>query len=39
MAPPTRGKLVSLDPGLFVTPPQGMEAGYVPIVTRQEKAP
>lgn len=39
MAPPTRGKLVSLDPGLFVTPPKGMETGYVPIVTRQEKAP
>ena len=41
MPPPSRGKLVSLDPGLFVTPPKGMEAGYVPIVTRQEldKAP
>lgn len=39
MPPPGRGKLVSLDPGLFVTPPKGMETGYVPIVTRQEKAP
>lgn len=41
MPPPSRGKLVNLDPGLFVTPPKGMEAGYVPIVTRQEleKAP
>ena len=39
MPPPNRGKLASLDPGLFVTPPKGMEAGYVPIVTRQEKAP
>lgn len=39
MLPPGRGKLVSLDPGLFVTPPKGMEVGYVPIVTRQEKAP
>jgi hypothetical protein len=39
MSPPSRGKLASLDSGLFVTPPKGMEAGYVPIVTRQEKAP
>ena len=38
MAPPTRGKLVSLDPGLFVTPPKGLESGYVPIVVHQEKA-
>ena len=37
MAPPTRGKLVSLDPALLVTPPAGLEVGYVPIVTRQEK--
>lgn len=36
MAPPTRGRLVSLDPALIVTPPPGLEAGYVPIVTRQE---
>lgn len=36
MAPPTRGNLVALDPGLLVTPPKGLEAGYVPIVTRQE---
>lgn len=36
---PGRGRLVSLDPGLFVTPPKGMEVGYVPIVIRQEKAP
>ena len=39
MPPPTRGKLVALDPALLVTPPPGLEAGYVPIVTRQEKAP
>ena len=32
---PTRGKPVSLDPGLLVTPPEGMKVGYVPIVTRQ----
>jgi hypothetical protein len=36
MAPPTRGRLVALDPALLVTPPRGMEVGYVPIVTRQE---
>jgi hypothetical protein len=35
MAPPTRGKLVSLDPALLVTPPKGLEVGYVPIITRQ----
>jgi hypothetical protein len=35
MAPPSRGALVSLDPALLVTPPKGMEVGYVPIVTRQ----
>ncbi len=35
MPPPTRGRLVSLDPGLLVTPPEGLEVGYVPIVTRQ----
>jgi hypothetical protein len=37
MAPPTRGKLVSLDPALLVTPPAGLEVGYVPIVTRQAR--
>jgi hypothetical protein len=30
------GTLVGLDPGLLVTPPDGLEIGYVPIVTRQE---
>lgn len=35
MAPPTRGKLVSLDPALIVTPPKGLEVGYVPIVVGQ----
>jgi hypothetical protein len=35
MAPPTRGKLVVLDPALIVKPPEGLELGYVPIVTRQ----
>ena len=38
IAPPTRGKLVALDPALIVTPPPGLEVGYVPIVTRQESA-
>jgi len=35
MAPPSRGTLVKLDPALLVTPPKGMEVGYVPIVTAQ----
>lgn len=32
---PGRGQLAHLDPALLVTPPQGYEIGYVPIVTRQ----
>ncbi len=35
MAPPSRGQLVRLDAALLVTPPKGMETGYVPIVTHQ----
>ena len=35
MAPPSRGTLVALDPALLVTPPEGLEVGYVPIVTGQ----
>lgn len=35
MPPPTLGELVTLDPALFVTPPKGLEVGYVPIVTHQ----
>ena len=35
MAPPTSGKLVALDAALIVKPPEGLEMGYVPIVTRQ----
>jgi hypothetical protein len=35
LAPPAIGKLAAIDPALIVTPPKGMEAGYVPIVTRQ----
>ncbi|MBL8752555.1 MAG: hypothetical protein JNK15_04575, partial [Planctomycetes bacterium] len=37
LPPPTQGRLVELDPALLVTPPKGMEVGYVPIVTRQER--
>ena len=37
MAPPTRGTLVRLDPALLVTPPKGLETGYVPIVTHQAR--
>ncbi len=36
LAPPTTGALAELDPALLVTPPAGLEAGYVPIATRQE---
>ena len=35
LAPPVIGKLAELDPALIVTPPPGLEAGYVPIATRQ----
>lgn len=38
MKPPSSGELVKLDPALFVTPPKGLEIGYVPIVTRQQDA-
>ncbi len=36
LPPPTRGKLAEIDPALIVSPPAGMDVGYVPIVTRQE---
>jgi hypothetical protein len=35
MPPPTMGTLAALDAALMVTPPRGLEIGYVPIVTRQ----
>lgn len=35
MPPPRSGSLVRLDPALIVTPPKGMETGYVPIVIGQ----
>ena len=38
LAPPDHGQLAEIDPALIVTPPKGMEAGYVPIATRQELA-
>lgn len=38
MPPQSNGDLVTLDPGQFVTPPPGLEYGYVPIVLKQEYA-
>jgi len=38
MAPLSSGTLAKLDPALLVTPPAGMEVGYVPVVTHQEDA-
>ena len=35
MAEPQSGKLVSLDSGVIVKPPTGLELGYVPIVIKQ----
>jgi len=35
LPPPMIGKLADIDPDLIVTPPKGMEIGYVPIATRQ----
>jgi len=36
LAPPDHGRLAAIDPALIVTPPKGLEIGYVPIATRQE---
>lgn len=37
MPPPRDGKpLVAIDGALIVSPPEGLEVGFVPIVTRQE---
>jgi len=36
LAPPASGRLADIDPALIVTPPAGLEVGYVPIATRQE---
>ena len=38
MAPPAFGNLMKLDPALIVTPPPGLEVGYVPIVVHQAAA-
>jgi len=35
LPPPKVGKLADLDPAVLVTPPKGLEVGYVPIVTKQ----
>jgi hypothetical protein len=35
LAPPTVGKTADIAPALIVTPPKGMESGYVPIATKQ----
>jgi hypothetical protein len=37
MAPPTTGSLASIDPALLVTPPAGLEVGYVAVATKQER--
>ena len=34
-SPTLAGKLADIDPALLVTPPPGLEVGYVPITTRQ----
>ncbi len=38
MTPLQNGTLVALDPALLVTPPEGLEVGYVPIATHQSAA-
>ncbi|MCB1125605.1 MAG: hypothetical protein KDM81_03845 [Verrucomicrobiae bacterium] len=38
LANPALGELAEIDPALIVTPPAGLEIGYVPIVTRQGAA-
>ena len=35
LAPPTMGTLADVDPALLVTPPAGLEVGYVPIATSE----
>lgn len=35
LPPPMIGQLAEIDPALIVTPPAGLEVGYVPIATRQ----
>ena len=38
IAPPNTGKLVQLDEALIISPPEGLEFGYVPIVTKQDRS-
>jgi hypothetical protein len=38
LAPPAIGRIATVDPAGIVQPPAGLEIGYVPIVTRQEKS-
>ena len=35
LAPPSLGALADIEPALILTPPAGLEVGYVPIATRQ----
>jgi hypothetical protein len=35
LPPSTVGRLADIDPALIVTPPPGLETGYVPIATKQ----
>jgi hypothetical protein len=37
IAAPKSGRLVNMDNALIVSPPNGLEYGYVPIVTKQER--
>ena len=36
LPPPARGTLAELDPAQLVTPPKGLEVGYVPIAVKQQ---
>jgi len=35
LAPPTMGTLAEVDPALLVTPPAGLEVGYVPVASNE----
>lgn len=37
IAPPSIGKLIKLDKALIISPPAGLEFGYVPVVTKQDR--
>ena len=39
LAPPDFGSLAAIDPALILTPPAGLEVGYVPIATHQQLPP